>query len=198
MRKNLGTRPFYMALEDALLHHTLNTSWSSLYQPLSDVCFILKKAAYGRKAFQEIKDRPVICSGSTIGDQRAIETYLRAMVKQFDDTQCKRVGCDQGLHNYLYYSGQLLVRNARGASSGITNVRVYPQGQGAVNNLAALRNAPLRQHWGILQNGTDLVTNWDGTISNVVHQFDRDKELFHIMKKRTNQMVSDYVLSTTT
>eukprot|EP00978_Attheya_sp_CCMP212_P029633 scaffold105937_cov54-Attheya_sp.AAC.4 len=158
------------------------------------------KAAYGAKALQEIKDRPVICSGSTIGDQRAIETYLRAMVKQFDDTKCKRVGCDQGLHNYLHYSGQLLVVRNNGREPGISNVRVYPQGQGgaAVNNLAALRNAPLRQHWGILQNGTDLVTNWDGTIANVVHQFDRDKELFHIMKKRTDQMVSDYLLSTTT
>jgi hypothetical protein len=156
------------------------------------------KAAYGAKALQEIKDRPVICSGSTIGDQRAIETYLRAMVKQFDDTKCKRVGCDQGLHNYLHYSGQLLLRNGR--EPGISNVRVYPQGQGgaAVNNLAALRNAPLRQHWGILQNGTNLGTNWDGTIANVVHQFDRDKELFHIMKKRMDQMVSDYFVSTAT
>ena len=36
--------------------------------------------AYGRDSVEPYFDKPVICSGSTMGHQIAIETYLRAMV----------------------------------------------------------------------------------------------------------------------
>jgi len=60
---------------------------------------------------------------------------------------------------------------------------------GVVNNLAAMRNSPLRDQ-SVLQEGTDLVMNWDGTASPVVHQFDRDKELSRIIQRRVNGMIS--------
>lgn len=141
-------------------------------------------ASYGENAMKKLANRTVICSGGSIGDQVAMETYLRAMVKQWDDRRCKMKGCDQGYHNYLYYSGQL--ENA----IGIKSVIVYKQGEGVFNNLGALRNSPLRKQ-GIIQEGTDLVLNWDGSISPVAHQFDRDKELGEIMRKRASQMVSE-------
>ena len=74
-------------------------------------------------------DNSVLCSGSTIGGQPAIYKYLTAMVFQFDATGCLMKGADQGFHNYIYYSNTL-----RGL--GI-NERVFKQGEGIINNLAA-------------------------------------------------------------
>ena len=139
------------------------------------------RGAYGQSVLSQMKERPVICSGSTIGDAVAIEAYLRAMVAQFDTTGCKQVGCDQGMHNYLYYS-----RSLEGVE-GIGEIITYKQGEGNVNNLAAMRNSPLRQQ-GVLVEGK--VVNWDNSISAVAHQYDRDKELERLVKDRINIMMA--------
>jgi hypothetical protein len=55
--------------------------------------------AYG----DEVSDKPTICSGSTMGEQIALETYLRALVNEWDETDIGMTGADQGFHNYLYY-----------------------------------------------------------------------------------------------
>ena len=144
------------------------------------------RGAYGQAMLSKMKDRPVICSGSTIGDAVAIEAYLRAMVAQFDTTGCKQVGCDQGMHNYLYYS------NSLEGVEGICEVITYKQGQGIVNNLAAMRNSPLRQQ-GVLVDGN--VINWDSSISAVAHQYDRDKELERLIKDRVSIMMAGLDIS---
>jgi len=130
---------------------------------------------------KSIREEPTICSGSTIGEQVAIEAYLRAMIRQFVDTQCKLKGCDQGFHNYLYYSNKLRI-------PGIRRVEVTKQGEGIMNNLAAMRDKPLRE-WGILKDSA-VVLNWDGTPSPVVHQFDRDKELNAMVNQATRRIMS--------
>lgn len=68
------------------------------------------------------QDKPTICSGATLGEQIALETYLRAMVNEFDETGIKLMGMDQGFHNYLYYSGKL--QNAL----KIRSISVFDQG----------------------------------------------------------------------
>lgn len=47
------------------------------------------RTAYGQKALNKISSKPVICSGSTMGTQYAVELYSAAMVAQFDETKCK-------------------------------------------------------------------------------------------------------------
>ena len=59
--------------------------------------------AYGVKVIEAMEDKPTICSGATMGEQIAFETYLRAMVNEFDETEIRLMGADQGFHNYLYY-----------------------------------------------------------------------------------------------
>lgn len=157
------------------------------------------KTAYGKDAFESMSEKPVICSGSTMGSKHAIELYSVAMVAQFDETKCKQVGCDQGFHNYLFYDptarfNSVLVENG-------CQMHVYKQGEGAVNNLAAMRNTSLRSQ-GVLitrkvnQNDAttasvkfdddSIVVNQDGTtMSPVIHQFDRDNELKLVIRKRT-------------
>ena len=128
------------------------------------------KTAYGVENVTPFFDKPVVCSGSTMGEQVAIEAYLRAMVVQFDETHCKVKGCDQGFHNYLHYS-----RGLEGVK-GIRNVKLWEQGKGIINNLGLLRDKPLRER-GLLKEGSNQVLNWDESISPVAHQFDRDDEL---------------------
>ncbi len=145
--------------------------------------------AYGEKAVLPYFEQPVICSGSTIGNQDAIETYLRAMVSEFDATLCKSKGCDQGFHNYLFYSGKLISTEESNAVEGISKVLVHDQGRGIINNLAALRTKPLSE-WGLYNVETELILNWDGTTSVVAHQYDRDKQVNAMVKRKKREFES--------
>mmetsp|Transcript_14232 Transcript_14232/g.28397 ORF Transcript_14232/g.28397 Transcript_14232/m.28397 type:complete len:370 (-) Transcript_14232:369-1478(-) len=137
------------------------------------------QSAYGKGKLKEIGDQPVICSGSTVGEQVALDVYLRAMVAEYDRTQCKAKGCDQGFHNYLFRK-QILDE-----AKGISKIILHEQGKGAINNLAAMRTKTLKE-WGILKDGK--VYNWDGTLSPVVHQYDRDKDLANFVRKRASDL----------
>jgi hypothetical protein len=64
----------------------------------------------------------------------------------------------------------------------IHDIVVFDQGTGIVNNMGAMRTAPLEE-WGngnmvmLDGEGHSHVLNWDGVVSPVVHQFDRHKSL---------------------
>ena len=107
-----------------------------------------------------------------MGEQIALEAYLRAMVNEWDETHIFMKGADQGFHNYLYYTNKL--QNVR----AIRSIRVFEQGKGIINNLGALRKLKLSD-LGLVNSNTREVYNWDGSLSPVVHQWDRDAELFH-------------------
>ena len=146
--------------------------------------------AYGNEVATNMKDYVIICSGSTIGQQAALEPYARAMIAQYDLTKCKRKGCDQGFHNYVAYNNVLDEINKKEGIE-IKVVRVE-QGHGAVNNLGILRNHKLSD-LGVYDPNTNLVLNWDKSISPIVHQFDRDDELKMFMRKKLGDLVRDYL-----
>jgi len=131
---------------------------------------------YGEEVLEALKDKPTICSGSTMGEQLAIETYLRALVNEWDETDIMMTGSDQGFHNYLYYSGKLA------NSASISKLVVWEQGKGIINNLGALRTKEFSE-WGFYNTETKEVYNWDGTLSPVAHQWDRDKDLHSYMQQ---------------
>lgn len=139
--------------------------------------------AYGQQVADSLTEKPTVCSGATMGEQVAVETYLRAMVRESDETKTVLVGADQGFHNFLYYSHKLSNANR------IHDIVVFDQGTGVVNNMGAMRTAPLKE-WGngdiVRESDTEThVLNWDGTVSPVVHQFDRHKSLsVYFFKKR--------------
>jgi hypothetical protein len=132
---------------------------------------------YGQSFLNHVRDKPTICSGSTMGEQVAIEEYLRAIISEDDETPVRMTGSDQGFHNYLYYSNKL--RNVR----AIDSLKVWEQGKGLINNLGALRIKTL-EDWGIYNPQTHQVFNWDGSLSAVAHQWDRDNHL-HNYRVRT-------------
>ncbi len=149
-------------------------------------------SAYGESVINALQDKPTLCSGSTMGEQVAIETYLRAMVAESDETGIKLMGADQGFHNYLHYSNKLA--NAK----TIRSVLVQDQGSAIINNLGALRTKELEE-WGNgklveatrRKNGnvqSVRVLNWNGELSTVVHQFDRHKLLsIYWYQKKTSE-----------
>ena len=143
------------------------------------------KNGYGDATIQAVKDKPTICSGSTMGEQIAIETYLRAMVNEHDEAQVRMTGSDQGFHNYLYYSSKLT-----GAST-IRKLIVWEQGRGFINNMGALRTKPFKE-WGCYDPDKHVVYQWDGSISPVVHQWDRDKELHGWMNGEKHREYNDW------
>jgi hypothetical protein len=123
------------------------------------------RSAYGDAIGDAMATQPTICSGATMGEQVAIETYLRAMVAEADETGTVLMGSDQGFHNRLYYSGKL--SNAL----SIREITVFDQGTGIVNNMGALRTKPLAE-WGngriVRRDGNDFqVLNWDGNLRYV-------------------------------
>lgn len=136
---------------------------------------------YGDRVLSDLAEKPTICSGSTMGEQIAVETYLRAMVNEHDECRIKMTGSDQGFHNYLYYSSKLQ------HAATIRRIVVWEQGRGAINNLGALRTKTLAE-WGIYNEKTHSVYQWDGTTkSPVLHQFDRDKHLHSYMVGKRNR-----------
>jgi hypothetical protein len=152
--------------------------------------------AYGLVTADFLKDKPTICSGATLAEQVALETYVRAMVAESDETGTVLLGADQGFHNFMYYSHKLA--NAE----QIHAIVVFDQGTGIVNNLGALRTAELEE-WGngkIVKEFVDdkgkqgwQVFNWDGSLTQVVHQYDRHKRLTKYMyQEKGHEFVSEW------
>eukprot|EP00547_Thalassionema_nitzschioides_P001202 CAMPEP_0194213292 /NCGR_PEP_ID=MMETSP0156-20130528/13721_1 /TAXON_ID=33649 /ORGANISM="Thalassionema nitzschioides, Strain L26-B" /LENGTH=451 /DNA_ID=CAMNT_0038941285 /DNA_START=203 /DNA_END=1558 /DNA_ORIENTATION=- len=136
------------------------------------------KGGYGDAWYQHLASDNVICSGTTFGGQIAIEWYTRAMVHQFDRTNCTIYGCDQGHHNVLV-RGHLLE-----GSNKVASIHIHPQGSSVVDTLGlALENTTLRSLGLLLDNET--IVNFKGRISPIVHQYDRDEEFRGIMLERS-------------
>ena len=85
--------------------------------------------------------------------------------------KCIYQGMDQGLHNWLVYSGLLDI---------YMDVKIYQQGDGPVNTLGGLMGKQALivrslTDWGILKGEppNQYIYNWNGEKSPVIHQADR-------------------------
>jgi hypothetical protein len=43
---------------------------------------------FGKPALKELKENPVLCSGSTLGSYQAIDHYVSTMLKSMDSVKC--------------------------------------------------------------------------------------------------------------
>jgi hypothetical protein len=146
---------------------------------------------YSNEVEEQMSSLMVICSGTTLGGQPAIETYTRAIVNEFDKTKCKRCANkhDQCFHNYLIHQNRLI-----GANDGkISNVIVYPQGEGGLVNTVGMvsqshhskneesndvNNTKSLQQLGLVDpKSHEILENDRKTVSAVVHMYDRDEEM---------------------
>lgn len=87
--------------EDGLLYlFGENTEATRLGSSTKNLKWI--RNGYGEATLKALEDKPTICSGSTMGEQIAIETYLRAMVNEHDEASVRMTGSDQGFHNVRF------------------------------------------------------------------------------------------------
>ncbi|KAI2502662.1 hypothetical protein MHU86_11787 [Fragilaria crotonensis] len=141
-------------------------------------------------------NKPMLCSGTTIGTRDAMMTYLDAMYDEMkrwiSDPKCRfrTEGDDQSIHNWLFYNGDLkdavAVKHREGVVNtvGVEGSNIFRANEkqskekGVKNPLkepfpgASSRTWISSQEFG-LTNEDGEFTNLDGTISPVVHQYDR-------------------------
>lgn len=133
------------------------------------------REGHERKYLHRLGRRTVVCAGTIAGGQSAVETFCRAMINQWDTSQCTIYGCDQGHVNFLVY-GNFLV-----GSPNIDDVVIERFGESFVMSLAIqiAYGANLRKA-RIVQGGTDNIMNKNGVPAAIVHQFDKDPDLKRI------------------
>jgi hypothetical protein len=139
--------------------------------------------------------KPMLCSGTTLGTLDAMMKYLATMYKEMKswikDPKCRfrTMADDQSIHDWLFYNGELEDAVAIKHREGIVHTvgfeganlsreneqrhkdegDQYPEEQpfpGATNRTW------IATYYGIT-NEDGKLTNFDGTVSPVVHQYDR-------------------------
>ncbi|MBN2307859.1 MAG: hypothetical protein JXR94_02745 [Candidatus Hydrogenedentes bacterium] len=123
-------------------------------------------AGYGRDALAEMQRRPISCSGTTIGPLERIRDYVDTMVDGLREVS-HRVpyithvlgAIDQAVHNTL------LFRDALG------DVRLVPNENGPILTMNYVPED------GVRFNDEGWVVSGDGTVINVLHQYDRHPAL---------------------
>jgi hypothetical protein len=131
------------------------------------------RRAYGNDVVQELQDYPVSCAGTLIGSSAAVFQYLLHMVQHIINVAPNNrfSGVDQAIHNYILAK------------------RLVP-GSVSVKNAGLVMTVPSTNPTGLklLQNGQ--IQNPNGSISEIVHQYDRDTVIAHEVVTRYDISVS--------
>ena len=114
----------------------------------------------GAEALLELRDRPLLCSGTTIADHQSMLRYLELMTRRLlPFTPAPRMaGYDQGVHNALAWRGMF------------APMHIYDN-HGPVLTLGHKREPPEMDAAG-------MVLHESGQPALVVHQYDRHPEAF--------------------
>lgn len=116
---------------------------------------------YGREVLGELSQKPIICSGTILGDYDRILGYLDAFLLSLRDAKSvMRMGMDQGIHNYIVHRGLVdpVLCCKNGASEILTMGHMKPE------------NLPVRDARGFL-------LDEQGEPYAVLHQFDRHEKV---------------------
>jgi hypothetical protein len=117
--------------------------------------------------FKKYSKNNISCAGTTIGNTKEILNYLKIMSNKLKEEQ---LPIDQGYHNYIFHSRK--IKN----SKGFYNLK------GPVLTLASMKEVKFNK------NG-DLI-NRDGSIVNIVHQYDRNLRLLYKFNTLTSFTLS--------
>jgi hypothetical protein len=140
----------------------------------------------------------MLCSGSSVGTRAAMLRYLESMYEEMkvwittDKCRFDINGDDQSMHNYLFYSGQLPFATAiPNRAGGIVHTvgvegailvkahQKYWKAQGVEGRAAMAKpfQGARGQNWigpqYMLTDDEGFFTEFDGTRSRVIHQWDR-------------------------
>lgn len=111
--------------------------------------------SYGEEVVNQLGDQHIICAGTTMGSRTGIITYLTEMVNELARLRMlkDKFVMDQASHNYLIYTDRF------------PNHKKYHTNDGPVATLHHMRAV-------IFDNNGNL-TNSDGSVIAIVHQWDR-------------------------
>lgn len=113
------------------------------------------RRAFGNQIISEIGNKDVLCAGTTLGSRSAIMSYLRLMIKHISQARSQAFGIDQAVHNYILHKGL------------INNIELCRNYHGPILTMNYSDVSELH-----LSNDS-LLTNYDGSIINTLHQYDR-------------------------
>lgn len=115
------------------------------------------KDLYGENVLSEIGNNLIICAGTTIGSRDGILKYFKSMLIELNRLaeEKGRLVEDQAPHNYLIYNNHF------------PNHVKYYTGEGPV--------ATLHHQRSVVFNKDRYIVNKDGTVTPIVHQWDRLK-----------------------
>jgi hypothetical protein len=113
---------------------------------------------FGRRALDRLADRRISCSGTTSGRMRGILHYLAEMKNVLLSLPRKLDSGDQGVHNYILHGGLL------------PEARVLDN----FERVASLHHVPGE---GLQIDMSGQVVNPGGSVSEIVHQYDRHPHL---------------------
>lgn len=116
--------------------------------------YILIEAG-GKEALKKYGNNLVSCAGTTLGDSKYILNYLKFM----SDNIKSGFPIDQGQHNLYFYS------------SKVHNSKRFCNLSGPILTISNLGNEMIKF------NSKMEVTNKDGSVINIIHQYDRNNKL---------------------
>jgi len=119
---------------------------------------------YGIDGLSKVGQNVISCAGTTWGSSNEIVKYLEKMLESIEKLVDASTAIDQAIHNYLIYTNQL------------NNVKLIGNDEGIVLTFSHETN------YSITNDNKVLAKN--GRFVNVLHQFDRVKEL----RKMTDKM----------
>jgi hypothetical protein len=116
---------------------------------------------FGEAALEALADKPIICSGTTLGDYSSILTYLDQFILTLRQARSlMRVGVDQGIHNYLAYTKLQSL------------VTLCPNRDGEVLTMGLMPRDEV-----LARNASGRLVDRHGVPYAVLHQFDRHEAL---------------------
>ena len=113
------------------------------------------KAGFGIKKLNELYNKPISCSGTTMGSYNGIMQYLTAVIQAtglLDSAALKVKGMDQGIHNVLIHDN-------------ILKDFVLMENQKHINTMCYVPKED------ISLSPEGIVVNKDGSVSNIIHQY---------------------------
>lgn len=126
------------------------------------------KICYGEEELKKVYKKPILCTGTTLGDTKNILIYLQEFTKELYQIQRKDPHTfskilDQGIHNYIIYNNKKIFNNPT----------IHKNGDIVATLAITIKHAPQKIK---LEKDEILYNNKKCAI---VHQYVRDKKLKH-------------------